>query len=740
MNVKYLWIAVILTLSNLMYAQNEDGIRSKLIDQHGTPIIAAWVSINHSATKVQTDENGYFLLKTSSWPAHLDIDMGDNNVVHVDIANEEEAKVITAKKVVELHEVVVKEKVTRELNTIQTRNVETITRKEFQKAACCRLSESFDNTGSVSVSETDAVTGAKEMEILGLRGIYSLMTLDNIPDFCGINFPFALDMIPGTWLDEVSISKGISNAINGSYGFSGQVNVGLKNPFEDKPLFVNLYGNTMGRYEANVHMNKVLPNPAFATGLYLHASKNFSKIDHNHDNYLDMPISTQLNALYKLKINGLGPWESNLDVQFVRDDRKSGQKTVSAEHPYTATSDAQRFTINGNTGFVGFDKEGRSIGFKYQYTNNILDAAYGGLNYAGTQNRGYFQALYEDRFDDARHIIYAGASILAEGLKQKIAGTDFNRNELVPGVYAEYAYNPEITDVNKKFTERFGLVAAVRADFHNIYGTQIAPALTAKYNITPDMVLRANVGKGYRTPHFFTDNISSFVNGRPIQITENLDPEEALNYGLSYTLKSKIARRNFSINADLYQTRFQNQIIVDQETDLSAVRVSNLNGESVTTSALLSTSYEILNDFTAKIAYKWNDIRYDQAGQQVTKILIPRHRALLALHYTTPDKGWEFSNTTTWIGPQEYLERIQVEGGVAQIRHEAKSFVTINAQITKKWNDFDLYFGGENLTNYTQKNPTQGGDAPQSDLFDVSQVYAPLAGIRGYVGIRWSIL
>lgn len=319
--------------------------------------------------------------------------------------------------------------------------------------------------------------------------------------------------------------------------------------------------------------------------------------------------------------------------------------------------------------------------------------------------------MYEDRFDDARHIIYAGASILAEGLKQKIAGTDFNRNELVPGVYAEYAYNPEITDVNKKFTERFGLVAAVRADFHNIYGTQIAPALTAKYNITPDMVLRANVGKGYRTPYFFTDNLSSFVNGRPIQITENLDPEEALNYGLSYTLKSKIARRNFSINADLYQTRFQNQIIVDQETDLSAVRVSNLNGESVTTSALLSTSYEILNDFTAKIAYKWNDIRYDQAGQQVTKILIPRHRALLALHYTTPDKGWEFSNTTTWIGPQEYLERIQVEGGVAQIRHEAKSFVTINAQITKKWNDFDLYFGGENLTNYTQKNPIQGGGA-----------------------------
>ncbi|HRG44552.1 MAG TPA: hypothetical protein PKY97_08805, partial [Saprospiraceae bacterium] len=333
--------------------------------------------------------------------------------------------------------------------------------------------------------------------------------LDNTPDFGGINYPFALDMIPGTWLNEVAISKGISNAINGSNGFSGQVNIGLKNPFEDQPLFVNMYGNTMGRYEANVHINKVLPNPAFATGLYLHASKNFIKIDDNHDNYMDTPLSSQLNALYKFRIDGLGPWESGLTVQFVKDERTAGQKVVNIENPYTATSDAQRFTINGNTGFVGFNKEGRSVGFKYQYTNNQLDAAYGGLNYNGNQNRGYFQALYEDRFADAKHIIYAGASLLTENLKQRIAGTDFNRNELVPGVYAEYAYNPQITEADKRFSQRFGLVATIRGDFHNIYGTQIAPALTAKYNITMDMVLRANVGKGYRTPYFFTDNISS---------------------------------------------------------------------------------------------------------------------------------------------------------------------------------------------------------------------------------------
>ena len=740
MNFKYITTILLMTFCTFIRAQETAGVKSQLLDQSGTPIIGAWISVNHAGPKVQTDENGFFTLKTSQWPAHLDIDLGDDQIVHVNVATAEDAAKITANKVIELKEAVIKEKVNRELNTLQTRNVETIGKREFQKAACCRLSESFDNSGSVSVSETDAVTGAKEMEILGLRGIYSLMTLDNTPDLSGINYPFALDMIPGTWLNEVAISKGISNAINGSSGFSGQVNIGLKNPFEDTPFFVNMYGNTMGRYEANVHLNKVLPNPAFATGLFLHASKNFNKTDWNDDNYLDMPLSTQLNALYKIRMNGEGPWESGLSVQFVRDERTSGQVNVSKESPYVAESDAQRFAINGNTGFVGFDKEGRSIGFKYQYSNNQLDANYGGLGYNGIQNRGYAQALYEDRFDEGNHIIYAGGSFLGESLKQTIAGRAFDRKELVPGVYAEYSYNPEITKADARFVKRVGLVATVRADFHNIYGTQVAPTLTAKYNLTEDQVIRANVGKGYRTPYFFTDNLSSFVNGRPINILEDPQAEEAINYGISYVLKSKIDGRNFTLNGDLYQTQFQNQIIVDQETDMNSVRVSNLQGESVTTSALLSSSWDVLDGLNAKIAYKWNHITFDQNQERVHKMLVPKHRVLLALHYTTRDQQWEFSNTTTWIGEQEYLRRVDITDVPMQERNYSKAFMTTNAQITKKWRVFDIYVGGENLGNYRQKDPVQGGYNPQSEMFDVTQVYAPLMGIRGYVGFRWKII
>lgn len=740
MKLQHLILGILVILSLNTYGQS-NAIRSQIVDQFNTPIIAAWVSIDNNPGKVQTNEDGFFDLITEKWPVHIHVDLGDGAPMHIEINSPEEALVIKTNKETTLDEVVVKDNHSRELSTLKTRNVETLNEREFQKAACCRLSESFDATGSVSVSETDAVTGAKEMEVLGLRGIYSLMTLDNTPDFMGIVFPFALDMIPGTWLKEVAISKGISNAINGSGGIAGQVNIGTKEPFTDDPLFVNLYGSTLGRYEANVHLNRVLKNPAFATGLYLHGSKNFNELDHNGDGFLDMPLSQQLNGMWKLRMRGAGPWEGGVNVQLVQDVRTSGQIAPVGENSYVSEVDARRFTVNGNTGYAGFNKEGRSIGFKYQYTNNQLDAAFGRLDYLGSQHRGYVQALYEDRFKEGDHIIYAGMSMQMEKLDQTIAQQDFSRREHTPGIYAEYAFNPEIKNDDKRFMRRLGVIATLRADFNNLFGTQIAPTLALKYNFTEDQLIRANIGKGYRTPYFFTDNISTFTNGRPFELLNMDTPkaEEAINYGVSYTLKTNLAGNAFSMNADLYQTRFQNQIIVDAESDHNRVLVYNLDGISETTSALINANYELMEGFNLKMAYKWNHIIFDQLSGRVNKAMVPKHRGLVALHYTTPNKEWEFSNSTHIIGSQEFMQRVSHNGDVHMERRNADPFVNVNVQATKKWNSFDLYIGGENLANVRQNVPVQGFDNPLGETFDVTQVYSPVVGIRGYAGIRWTL-
>lgn len=735
-----LFVFLLLLLNNTVFAQHDHSspIQSKVVDQTGTELAGVWISIPAQSLKYQTDENGVFEWNNEQWPAHLDVELSSSETAHIDVNDAHSAHNIIVQRSLQLKEVAITEKSQQEVSTLRTRNIETIGESEFKKAACCRLSESFDNSGAVSVSETDAVTGAKEMEILGLRGIYSLMTFNNIPDFTGLAYPFSLDMIPGTWLNEVAISKGISNAVNGSNGFSGQVNIATKDAFNDEPLFVNMYGNTLGRYEANLHLNKLLNRPGFGIGAYLHGSKNLNSIDQNKDGFLDVPLAQQLNGLLRFTVKQYKNIEGQMDLQFVDDQRTAGQLEDLPGRLYSSNTQAKRFMWGGNIGYVGFDKEGRSVGFKYKYAQDNLTANFGRLNYEGKQNHLYLQGLYEDRFGEGDHIIMAGASMVLDNLDEKYFDTPRVRTERTPGVYVEYSYNPEISNANPAFGKRIGIVASVRSDFNNLYGTQIAPALALKYNFTEDIVLRTNVGKGFRTPYFFTDNLSSFTNGRPIELLDEPMAEEAINYGGSFTLKQKIAARPFSVNIDLYQTIFQNQIIVDMESSPEKVQVYNLRGNSNTTSFLAAINYQLFNGLDAKVAYKWNKNIYDQISGPVEKMMQPRHRMLLALHYTTPNKKWELSSNTHWLSKQEYLVRENTANGLRMIRTEADPYLVLNAQVTTKWKNFDIYVGGENLTNKTQADPIQGWQTPDSNTFDVTQVYAPIVGIRGYIGFRWS--
>ncbi|MBD0260803.1 MAG: carboxypeptidase-like regulatory domain-containing protein, partial [Cytophagales bacterium] len=67
------------------------------------------------------------------------------------------------------------------ISAIDPMKTEKITTKELRKAACCNLSESFETNASVDVSFSDAVTGAKQIQMLGLDGTYVQINSENVP-------------------------------------------------------------------------------------------------------------------------------------------------------------------------------------------------------------------------------------------------------------------------------------------------------------------------------------------------------------------------------------------------------------------------------------------------------------------------------------------------------------------------------------------------------------------------------
>src|SRR5687768_3634343 len=153
-----------------------------------------------------------------------------------------------------LDEVIIKQKQkSTTINMLDPIKTERIGQRELLKAACCNLSESFETTPSVDVAFTDAVSGYKQIQMLGLAGPYTLITRENIPDARGLSAVTGLTFTPGTWIEGMQLSKGTGSVVNGYESVAGQINVEWRKPFEEKEekWHLNMYQNTQGRTEGN---------------------------------------------------------------------------------------------------------------------------------------------------------------------------------------------------------------------------------------------------------------------------------------------------------------------------------------------------------------------------------------------------------------------------------------------------------------------------------------------------------
>lgn len=140
---------------------------------------------------------------------------------------------------------------TTEVSYLDPVKIQSITQKELLKAACCNLAESFDTTPAVDASVTDAVTGTRKIEMLGLAGPYVQITRENMPDIRGLSALYGLAYTPGPWAEGIQLNMGAGSVVNGFESITGQINVELRKPCHGDLFFLNGYANQAGRFEFN---------------------------------------------------------------------------------------------------------------------------------------------------------------------------------------------------------------------------------------------------------------------------------------------------------------------------------------------------------------------------------------------------------------------------------------------------------------------------------------------------------
>lgn len=624
-------------------------------------------------------------------------------------------------------------------------NGKDISRDELFKAACCNLGESFVTNPSVDVNYSDATTGAKQVKLLGLSGTYVQMLTENLPNFRGAALPYGLGYVPGNWMKSMQVSKGNSSVKNGYEAMTGQINVEYVKPEDEEGLSLNLYGNTMGKFEANadgnVHING---NKNLSTELLAHFENNWSQHDGNGDGFEDDPQVKQYN-LQNRWFWKKGGYMLHAGLALLKEDRTSGQvahalRAPSSPTPYRINIDTERYEGYMKHAFILNEAHGTNVAFMGNVSLHKQDASYGIKQYNVNEKNAYASLIFETNFTP-EHNLSAGLSFNHDYLHQRLSlpsgaiPSDYGNlyplergieSETTPGAYVQYTYN---------LHDHLVAMAGLRIDHSNVYGTFLTPRFHLKWMPAQILTVRLSAGKGYRSAHALAENNYLMASGRRL-IIDNLKQEAAWNYGSSLSFVIPVGKQALKLNADYYYTHFLSQAIIDYDTNPQELHITNLDGKSYSHTFQVDASYLFFNSLELTAAYRYNLVKTTYGGQLLSKPLQGRYKALVTASYKTPLGLWQFDATAVLNGGGRMPEPYTTASGDLSWSHNFKAYGQLNAQVTRYFRHFSVYVGGENLTNYKQKNPIIGYNNPWGNSFEPTMVYGPVQGAMAYIGVR----
>lgn len=733
-------------LLGLVVERNEKGVEEPL---PGANIV--WVG---TSTATTTGENGVFMINRVAGTDRLVISFVGYRPDTLTITDQKNVKVTLVSNQV-LEEVTIEgSRSSTRMDITNPINTSVMTEKELFKAACCNLSESFETNPSVDVAFTDAITGTRQIQMLGLSGPNTLISIENMPGVRGLAASQGIQFIPGTWINSIQVTKGTGSVINGYESIAGQINVELKKPQESEKLYLNGYVNQSARSELNLNYT-VHTGEKWATTFLLHGSTRPLEMDENDDSFLDFPTGSQINFINRWVYNSGTGWLGQVGVKVLSDTKQGGQLDFNPEEDKFTTNrygfeiNTKRYELWGKLGYQFKDKPYQSVGLQLSALTHDHESYYGFNVHDADEKSFYSNLIYQSIIGNTSHKFKTGVSFLYDTFDERlyienginVAGTltnsaSFDRTELVPGAFVEYSYDD---------LQKFSLIAGVRVDQHNLFGTIFTPRLHVKYDVTPTTSLRASAGKGTRVANVISENTGVLASSRSFvfsNLTSNkgygFTPDEAWNYGLSLSQDFTLDYRSGSVQVDYFFTDFKNQVVLDLDNTAREARFFGLTGKSYSHSLQVQVDYELIRRFDIRLAYRWLKVETDFTEGMLARPLIPQGRAFVNLAYETKS-AWKFDYTVQWIGQQRLPDTSQ-NTAENQRSEWSDEYLLMNAQITKDFGDkWSVYLGVENIGDFKLKNPIVAAGDPFGTQFDTSMVWGPIFGRMAYAGFRFRL-
>jgi outer membrane receptor for ferrienterochelin and colicin len=634
----------------------------------------------------------------------------------------ENVVVIQLKQGVTLDKVeIIAKQSTQFIKSSETGKVEVIDAGDIRKAACCNLAEGFQTSSAVEVNYSDAVTGAKEIQMLGLEGVYIQHLNDGLPAMYGVGKGYYMDRIPAAWVRNISVSKGIPSVKNGISGITGSINIDFATPEDHEKTYIDLFQSSWGRTELSARHAINMKSKKWGTVLYGQGGGQYANIDRNSDSFLDIPIFRQVHIMNTWHYEGENS-DVQMGIRYLTEFRNGGQ-VRNIHNNFKSKSDVHKVEYYLKNGFFFNKMPGQSMAYTYNGGYNVQHNSIGNHKYSATELMNNFSIIGITPIKNTMHKINGGINFYSDIIDEQLDSIENNLHLIQVGTYAEYSFT---------YQELVTIVAGYRLDYHSQMQWQQSPRLQVKYIPSESTTIRANIGRGFRFPVILGENLIYLASSRQLYIHNTPEGDIGWNYGLSFLQKFNIKKSENNLNIDFYRTHFVTQTMTDLDSRDNQINIHQYNGISYANNLLAELNLEPIENFSIKIAYKWDNVKDKDNGVLLSKSMLSPHKGLVSMTYQMQNSGWSFTGILALQGKK----RLPTSFMNSDQQYSSK-YAIASIQVSKKWQKWQWYSGIENLNHFRQKNPILNANNPYLYGFDATQIWAPIIGAAAYMGVRF---
>ena len=709
------------------------------------PLVGANVFYSGTTNGTTSNSAGYFELEHDPSNHMLVFSFVGYQTDSIHVHDDDELNIVLSEGKI-LEDVVVEfKKGSYTFSRIDPRHAHTIGQDELRKAACCNLAESFETDPSVDATFTDAVTGTKQIQMMGLSGKYVQMLSGNIPVLRGLSLLYGLKQIPGPFIHQIAVSKGAGSVLNGFESMVGQINMNLKQPEYAEKFHLNFYLNQGGRSEYNTFYTHKFKK--WSTTFMAHYEDQSIKNDRNQDDFLDMPLHNDFifHNQWNYRSSKI---HMELGYNGAYNNMNSGR--IDVEPAYPVNMEILHANAFAKIGYLFPNDDFKSLALQLSGNLNDQQTTIGLTNFKGRQLSAYANLIYQQELgkNPEENYYKLGASIQVDSVTEVLSlrylnltnnNTNLNntRLEVVPGIYGEYTHN----------SEKWGVIAGLRGDYTSYFDQYfITPRLHIRHSFSNETAIKLMGGSGRRTPFMIMENVGYMASSRQWILDSygmiGLQQEISWNFGAALLHEFELWNREGVFTFDAYRSFFDNQLVVDLDQSAREIHFYALNGMSYSNSVQAEINYDINRRISVRTAYRFLDVKTDYQTGLLEKPFVSKHRGFLNMAYSTrkkKGKQWVMDLTAQCIGSQ----RIPFTGNNAapfKLNERSPNFLLINAQITRHMGkETSMYLGVENATNFRQSNPILSADAPHETYFDSALIWGPIFGRMIYFGLRYTI-